>query len=254
MSLIKSAYAGIAASLIQGETAHPIGCISVNGKGLCDAAKAKLANMWKDVQCLVLDECSMLPERFLAQLSERITIAKMAHNPAVADLAFGRVNVIMCGENHQFPPVAGGSNSTLYRPNDPSKDSTEARIRSQINEKFDKVVVLRHQVRVSDTIWHDFLARLRHGQVQATRTSMLKSLVLTNPECVEIAFESDTWSKASLVTPRHVVRNQWNDAAVARHCHYTGSQCFICPANDTILKKTSVDARTIRGWMLEFKT
>ena len=39
---------------------------------------------------------------------------------------------------------------------------------------------------------------------------------------------------ASLVTPRHAVRTQWNEAAICKHCRSTGGRLFVCPAEDRI--------------------
>lgn len=38
----------------------------------------------------------------------------------------------------------------------------------------------------------------------------------------------------TLVTPRHGVRGQWNDAAVRKHAHVTGQQVYVCTAQDTV--------------------
>ncbi|THU91722.1 hypothetical protein K435DRAFT_673567, partial [Dendrothele bispora CBS 962.96] len=35
-----------------------------------------------------------------------------------------------------------------------------------------------------------------------------------------------------LVTPRHAVRTEWNEAATRKHCRLTGEQLFICCAED----------------------
>lgn len=63
---------------------------------------------------------------------------------------------------------------------------------------------------------------------------MLQGLVLTDPSCPPTDFESPEWRDVALVTPRHAVRTQWNDAAVERHCKRRGVQLFICPAEDTM--------------------
>ncbi|KAG9073425.1 hypothetical protein FS749_015214 [Ceratobasidium sp. UAMH 11750] len=62
--LIKAAYTGIAALLIQDKTTHNIGCISVGKNTLSDSAEAKLARIWRDVRYLIIDEYSMLPKEF----------------------------------------------------------------------------------------------------------------------------------------------------------------------------------------------
>ncbi|KAG8715861.1 hypothetical protein FRC08_010085 [Ceratobasidium sp. 394] len=66
---------------------------------------------------------------------------------------------------------------------------------------------------------------------------MLESLTLTHPGSESTDFEADPWRNVSLVTARHVVCNQWKEAAVTRHCRKEGRQLFICPANDTIRKR-----------------
>jgi hypothetical protein len=229
---------GIAASLIQGKTTHQVGCISVNGKPLSNQGKAKLARIWKDIQYLILDEFSMLSRTFFAQLSEHVTIGKMAHNPGVHDKPFGNINLIVCGDPHQLPPVAAGSRNALYHSNLASDLGNPRKAFGRtIYESLKTVVVLRRQVRVSDPDWREFLNSLRVGRVQHRHVDMLKSLVLTDPTCIPTDFQSEIWKNVSLVTPRHVVRHRWNDAAITRHCRQSGNQLFICPANDTIRKR-----------------
>ncbi|KAG8702752.1 hypothetical protein FRC08_003263 [Ceratobasidium sp. 394] len=159
----------------------------------------------------------------------------MAYNPAASDSSFG-VNVIVCGDPHQFPPVQGGASSALYRPNRPS-NPPEVTLGREIYEKVDKVALLRQQVRATDQDWRTFLTNLRNGQVQSHDISMIKGWALTNPACKATDFTTKTRQDVSLVTPRHVVRNQWNDAAVGRHCREPGSQLMICPVSDTIRKR-----------------
>ncbi|EUC56046.1 ATP-dependent DNA helicase PIF1, putative [Rhizoctonia solani AG-3 Rhs1AP] len=234
--LVKSAYTGIAASLIGGNTTHHLAAISVNGKELSDEAKQKLANAWKDIRYLILDECSMLSKPFFSQLARNIGIAKSAYDSRASDLPFGGVNVILCGDFHQFPPVAGSSRNALYVPNT-TGNPVETSLGREIYEMFSIVVILKKQVRVVDEVWRGFLGRLRAGRVQLEDINMLRTLVLTNPECEPTDFQSDTWKNACLITPRHIVRMQWNNAAVLRHCKISGEQLFICPAYDTIRKR-----------------
>ncbi|KAJ7075217.1 hypothetical protein B0H15DRAFT_867537 [Mycena belliarum] len=46
-------------------------------------------------------------------------------------------------------------------------------------------------------------------------------------------WDSPPWDNVVLVTPRHGVRNQWNTAAVRRHCRKSGQRMYICQAEDT---------------------
>ncbi|CEL56332.1 hypothetical protein RSOLAG1IB_11903 [Rhizoctonia solani AG-1 IB] len=239
--LLKAAYTGIAASLIDGKTTHRIGQITVGRKKqvLSDDARAKLAIMWKYVRYLIIDEYSMLSKEFLACLSRHISIAKMEYDSSVGSLPFGGVNVILGGDLHQFPPVAAPSRGALYHPTNLNQGDIDqdAGAGRAIYERFTTVIKLTKQVRVVDQIWRDFLDRLRRGMVNEKDITMLKSIVLTHPTCVPTEFGSEEWKDAVLITPRHAVRTRWNKAAVKRHCQQTGHQLYICPAYDTIKGK-----------------
>jgi PIF1-like helicase len=69
--LLKSAYTGVAASLIDGKTTLTIGMISQNGHPLSSQTKAKLQAFWKYIVYLIIDKYSMISKSFLAKLSEK---------------------------------------------------------------------------------------------------------------------------------------------------------------------------------------
>ena len=63
----------------------------------------------------------MISKSFLTKLSRNIRIGKTkgsVENPesnhANNSLGFGGINVILCGDLHQFPPVAGAKQDPLY--------------------------------------------------------------------------------------------------------------------------------------------
>ena len=74
--LLKSAYTGIAASLIEGETIHRLAGLNFNGKGMSNGTRTKLESTWKDVQYLIIDEVLMVSKKILAQMLNNIVIAK----------------------------------------------------------------------------------------------------------------------------------------------------------------------------------
>ena len=232
--LLKAAYTGVAASLIDGKTTHVIGMISTSGRPMSDETKAKLQKFWKYFAYLIIDEISMISKSFLAVLSRHIGIGKQTAGQVASNRSFGGINVIFYGDFHQFPPVACASSEALYQPSNMAVDSVDAQIGRAIYEEFDTVVILREQHRVTDDVWLDFLTHLRYGRVEARHLAMLRELIIATPKCPPTDFTRSPWNNAALVTPRHAVRNQWNEAAVRKHCRETGQRLFICPAEDCI--------------------
>jgi hypothetical protein len=176
----------------------------------------------------------MISKRFLAQLSRNITIGKSGYRETNSGRSFGGINVILCGDLHQFPPVATSPSKALYRPINPAKDSEETQLGRAIYKEFTKVVILKQQMRALDPAWHDFLQHLRFGRVQDSHIEMLRKLVIGSPGSTHVDFGEKEWKNAPLITPRHAVRKHWNDSALQKWCRDTGQQLFICPAQDTI--------------------
>jgi len=143
------------------------------------------------------------------------------------------VNVILCGDFHQFPPVVGGKRAALWYPLS-SQDNEVANIGKQIYDQFRTVVILKDQVRVTDPIWHDFLQHLRRGMVQDHHIEMIKRLSLLHDDVNILDFTHEPWSSSCLVTPRHVVRQHWNEEALYQHCMTRHHTLFQCPSTDTI--------------------
>jgi hypothetical protein len=230
--LKKAAYTGIAASLINGKTTHGIALLSIRpGMTMSDETKKKLQDFWQSCLYLIIDEYSMLSKTFLAQLSRNIAIA-FAETGQHSDQSFGGINVILCGDLHQFPPVATSPHEALFYPSNPL-DSTDSQIGRAIYEEFQTVVILKQQHRITDDVWKDFLQRLRNGVVQERDIHMLKKQVIGNPETEEVDFNAYPWNEASLVTPRHAVRNEWNASAVRKWCQVSKQRLYVCRAEDT---------------------
>ena len=111
-------------------------------------------------------------------------------------------------------------------------DSTTSQIGCQIYEEFNTVVILREQKQIEDTTWHQFLQALRLGHIQERHLEMLRLLLIQrNPQD---DYSSAPWDDAVLITPRHGVQTQWNEASLRCHCHLKKCQLFICPVQDHI--------------------
>src|SRR5882762_2340476 len=180
---MKAAYTGVAASLIDGKTTHIIGMISTSGQPMSDETKAKLQKFWKYFIYLIIDEISMISKSFLAVLSRHIGIGKQTVGQVTSDLSFRGINVIFCGDFHQFPPVACAASEALYQPSNMAVDSIDSQIGRAIYKEFNTVVILREQCRVTDDVWQDFLTHLHYGRVEERHLATLRELIIANPKC-----------------------------------------------------------------------
>jgi len=155
--------------------------LSLGSKGsVTDASKKKLQDFWRNIRYLIIDEYSMLSKTFLATLSRNITIGMEGSSGFRPGQSFGGLNIILCGDLHQFPPVACGKREALYYPIS-MKDPVDAQIGWHIYEEFTTVVILKEQMRVTDQTWRDFLVHLRYKRVETRHLDMLRTLVLKRP-------------------------------------------------------------------------
>jgi hypothetical protein len=232
--LLKTAYTGVAASLINGKTCHSAAMISRRQGGVSNEVKKKLQQAWSNISYNITDEFSMLGKTFLAKMSRNIGVAKTQSEQQTPDRSFGGINIILTGDLHQFPPVATAAAESLYFPLNTIQDKAMSQVGRSIYEEFTTVVILRHQVRVTDPVWLDFLRHLRHGCVEEHHMEMLRKLVITNKLCPPTDFSRPPWKEAKLVTPRHGVRTRWNACAVNKHCRDCNHRLLICRAEDMV--------------------
>jgi hypothetical protein len=125
--LVKGAYTGIAASIINGRTLHVLTAMPLKGVRSAKTMK-KLAKFWRDKKYLIINEVSMLSRQFLAKLSKIITTVFSSNKNGDSNMPFGGLNVILVGDFHQFPPVVSKRGAPLYYPNNPHFDNTDARV------------------------------------------------------------------------------------------------------------------------------
>jgi len=231
--LVKSAYTGIAASVIGGKTLHVIGMIPINGGKQSATTMKSLEDYWIDKHYLIIDEISMVSREFFAKLSNIIACAK-AGRGMVSDEPFGGLNVILVGDFHQFPPVVTKTSAPLYWPCKPDKDNEMEILGRKLYEQFDTVVRLKTQVRVTDAEWVEILQHVRHSNCKERHLNTLHSLILTDQRCPVTDFTTSPWKDAILVTPRHTVRMQWNYATARSRAARHHISLLSCPAFDSI--------------------
>jgi hypothetical protein len=235
--LAKCAASGVAASDIGAQTLHSLLGLMIrmpkeddwlqrSGKS---SQLKRLRNMGGK-QFLILDEISMVDKLMLYQTSEIFGHVRAADGVGDAHLPFAGASVVGTGDFHQFPPVANVMGA-LYCDR-PETDSPRARLGQEVYKQFDTVVILEDQIRVKDKTWMEMLRRLRVGNCTDEDVQEVRKLVLTNKDCKIPEFSIKPWSDAILITPRHSVRERWNEAALAKHCEETGNRRYIVNAED----------------------
>ena len=102
--VVRAAPTGVAAFNIVGKTLHSLFRLPVKQKksDLSNATLQSLQSVFKDIRFLVIDEKSMIDLKMLSLIDDRLRM--IFPN---TDQAFGGLNVLLCGDFFQLPPVSG---------------------------------------------------------------------------------------------------------------------------------------------------
>jgi hypothetical protein len=235
--LAKCATSGVAAVIIGGQTFHSWAGIPINKprkEDWVETTNQQLRNRRKQNiggrQFLICDEVSMCTKQLKYRGSEIVSRVRGEEGVGRASECFGGMDVIDFGDFHQFPPV-GNPSAALYCDRPETDDAHGLKGRSIFLE-YDKVVILREQMRVTDQVWTGILSRLRTGDCSEEDLRQVRRLVLTNPECDVPDFTSPPWNDVTLITPRNAAKDAWNAAALERHCRMSGNRKYIVQAED----------------------
>ncbi|KAF6745923.1 ATP-dependent DNA helicase PIF1 [Ephemerocybe angulata] len=248
----KTATSGIAASPIGGNTVHHYWGIAPMRKlgdpmwvsNASDVIKKRRLENLASKHIVFTDEMSMLTKAMLSDMSHvgSVVRAEAARTASNSTLPFGGLHMVLFGDFHQFPPVAGGAggkpgrqkkeNTSALYCHQPSLDKERMALGREIFLQFEKVVILNEQKRSRDPEWTELLDRLRVGECTAKDLDEVQKLVLTDPRCDVPDWNSKEWADVVLVTPRHKIRRAWNDLALAKHCRAGGHYRYVITAQD----------------------
>lgn len=224
--LAKTALSGVAATLIGGTTLHWFGGLPTRKIPQADiwpdkASKSLRERRIKNIEnvlWITVDEVSMCTLDQITLLSQ--VVGKVRSASAASTTPFGGANIMLMGDFHQLPPVAG-KNNALYSTPGPRNSAVVGRV---IYEQFDTVINLTEQMRMTDEGWNDILQRSREGDCTEEDLKEIRKLMLGSGACEDITFSKPPWDDAVLITPRNCVRAAWNRGALERHCALTGKQ------------------------------
>ncbi|KAI0251655.1 hypothetical protein BJV78DRAFT_1209693 [Lactifluus subvellereus] len=82
-----------------------------------------------------------------------------------------------------FPRSHKRPQERLYHPTDLARDSLETQIGRTLYEEFDTIVILKQQIRITDSRWRELLNNLRKGQVQQEDLQTLREFDLYRRIC-----------------------------------------------------------------------
>ena len=101
----RAAPTGIAAYAIMGKTLHSLLCLLVKGKmsDLSTATLQSLQALFQDVCFLMIDGKSMVDLKMLSLIDDHLRVIF----PATSHRPFGGINILLCGDFFQLPPVGG---------------------------------------------------------------------------------------------------------------------------------------------------
>jgi ATP-dependent DNA helicase PIF1 len=160
--VFRAAPTGIAAFNIIGRTLHALLRLPVKGKKF-DVSLATLQSLqalFRDCRFLIIDEKSMIDIKTLSLIDDRLR----AILPVTSDQPFGGVNILLCGDFFQLPPVAGKPLYTL------SHTHVDAIKGHQLYRAFDRTVRLVQVMRQQGE--DDISVRFRQA-LSELRTSQL---------------------------------------------------------------------------------
>lgn len=111
--IIVTATTGVAACNVGGVTIHSFAGVGAGNASAAEIAKRVMGNeytkgRWREVDVLIIDEISMLAGAFLDKLSFVASRARNDRRP------FGGVQLVVCGDFFQLPPVELGKDGFAF--------------------------------------------------------------------------------------------------------------------------------------------
>jgi len=153
-----TAFTGVAACLIGGQTIHKwtgLGLMDKPLKNLVRTALEKNADeQWKSVKVLIIDEISMVNQ----ELFEKLNL--LAQNLRNSSKFFGGIQVIVCGDFAQLPPIEG---SFAFESSEWLKNFNSGR-----------TIYLKEVLRQDDPAFIKMLSEIRLGIVTLETKKLLK--------------------------------------------------------------------------------
>lgn len=182
--VFRAAPTGVAAYNIIGKTIHSLLRLPVKGKGkeLSSATLQSLQLQFQGCRFLVIDEKSMINLHTLTIIDSRLR----AIFPAV-DQPFGGVNLLLCGDFYQLPPVGGKALYSVKLGKDAAAIYGQ-QIYQQFNQTIRLTEVMRQQGEDNISVaFRGALTELRNGNLSIPSWQLLCTRVANQLTSAEVA-------------------------------------------------------------------
>jgi ATP-dependent exoDNAse (exonuclease V) alpha subunit len=141
IAILRAAPSGIAAYNIQGKTIHSLFNFSPKSKEystLSQSGRTSLQAAFKDIRYLLIDEKSMVGLKMLSWIHLRCGEIW----PERVDLPFAGLNIILCGDFYQLPPVAAKPLYSKPRTAQPARINVHEENGMRLYRHFNRTVTL----------------------------------------------------------------------------------------------------------------
>jgi ATP-dependent DNA helicase PIF1 len=218
-----TAMTGIAALAIGGKTLHSqtgIGLARASADVLAQRMKPFHRQAWRKVCVLIIDEVSMLSRELFEKLEEVARRVRSSERP------FGGVQVVLCGDMFQLPPVSQEDRD------DPSRQYCfESPLWKTV---IQRTVELTHVYRQADAAFVQLLSEVRHARLSAGSIEALAALERPLPERAGVLPTRlfATNAEAESVNQGHL------DALPGPVLRFEASDTYVRPELQDLLDKT----------------
>jgi ATP-dependent DNA helicase PIF1 len=142
---------------------------------------------WKRTRLLIIDEISMMSARLFSLLT------RIARQIREISAGFGGIQIILCGDFYQLPPVFNNDTSRFLSDSEKMESKLFAFESKYWNEVITNTILLTHTFRYSDESYSRMLSKLRLGEISRKNCDRLSQCMtkyskylLTNKNELEI--------------------------------------------------------------------
>ena len=197
--ILKLAFTGSAAKLIDGQTIHSVFKFAYNNKIMSapDSERAKMRNSLPNLRLIIIDEISLVNASMLYQIHFRLSTEIFQNN-----LPFGGRSLVVLGDIMQLRPVTG--NFVFSQPS--NHKLRGAYLIDNLWERF-KVVNLKTNHRQGENRdYADILERIRFGNVTESDKALFRSRVFARDD------KKIPIKDGLMVSGTNLIVNSWNMA------------------------------------------